>query len=164
MKPSQPGQILPGSPFGRALTHYAGKAKRDILEVGTWNGAGSTLCLAAGMKMGVNLWTVEQDARMWGQAHKAWDSNKWVHCILGRIETVFDAGVMPRKFDLILLDGGEEQGWEDYLLLREHAPILALDDTHTPKNRRVFEDLLDEEWNILMCGKDRHGWAILRQP
>jgi hypothetical protein len=47
---TQDGQIQLGTPFGDALRCVAADSNhKTLLEVGTWNGRGSTLCLLEGM-------------------------------------------------------------------------------------------------------------------
>lgn len=65
------GQITLESPFGRVLTELAREAKL-IVEVGCWNGMGSTQCLLAGMDASnvtmPFLLTVEADQGLYKQA------------------------------------------------------------------------------------------------
>ncbi|MDA1277250.1 MAG: hypothetical protein O2960_24835, partial [Verrucomicrobia bacterium] len=62
------GQILPNSEFGDLLTELAKKSE-TILEIGTWHGQGSTLCLAKGLvRPTQRMWTVDQSFEMWMEA------------------------------------------------------------------------------------------------
>lgn len=46
-----PGQISPNSSLGSILTHYASqKNYKNWVEIGSWNGLGSTLCILNGFK------------------------------------------------------------------------------------------------------------------
>lgn len=46
------GQLTPNSPEGRVLMHLlqnvCGERVRTLVEIGTWNGLGSTLCILQG--------------------------------------------------------------------------------------------------------------------
>ena len=59
------GQINLGTPFGDWLRRLAADpAYKTFLDVGAWNGCGSTLCLAAGVAErhdGAEIWSVEGD-------------------------------------------------------------------------------------------------------
>jgi hypothetical protein len=62
-----PGQITLESPFGKVLTDLA-KGATSVMEIGTWNGGGSTSCLIRGMKEGAKLLTLESDPKMFETA------------------------------------------------------------------------------------------------
>lgn len=72
------GQITLDSPFGDALRRLAALEEvKSILEVGTWSGYGSTLCLAVGMaqrrrRVGCELWSLEANRVMAEDAKKHW--------------------------------------------------------------------------------------------
>ena len=72
------GQITPESPFGQWLQRLAGHpGVKTILDIGTWNGMGSTLCLAlaVGRRSDVNqcdILSVEANPVMWRTAVENW--------------------------------------------------------------------------------------------
>ena len=72
------GQILLDSPFGDALRRLAALDDvKTILEVGTWSGYGSTLCLAVGVaqrrhQRGCEIWSLEANKVMAEEAKKNW--------------------------------------------------------------------------------------------
>lgn len=158
-----PGQILPDSPFGRALTDLASKSA-NILEVGTWKGGGSTTCIASGMKIGASFTTVEADEAMyrefvtsfrrtenighifaqWGTFHRsiqplALNPNcrniQVIECWDSEFKTLQNAPIkIALPYDLILLDGGEFTSLGDFLTLWPFAQRwIALDDTNPAK-------------------------------
>jgi hypothetical protein len=67
------GQITPDSDFGKRLTELAKDTQYSTyLEVGTWNGEGSTLCLYKGIhqRKNAHLYTVETNQKMYEAACK----------------------------------------------------------------------------------------------
>jgi hypothetical protein len=65
-----PGQVNLGSGLGTALFELARLPEvQTALEVGTWNGEGSTLCIASGLaETSGRLYSIELDAGMYRQA------------------------------------------------------------------------------------------------
>jgi len=70
---NQPGQITPDSPFGKALMKVAADHK-TFLDVGTWNGAGTTLCLvkAVAHRPGVKIYSLETNFTLLNIAKEFW--------------------------------------------------------------------------------------------
>lgn len=227
------GQINLGSTLGDILRQLASnKGYTTALEIGTWNGLGSTLCLLQGAadrgaEWPLEIWSVEGNKDM-AEAAKArvlewWEmakrgrvpadhpykavSDTWgkrlpVLCPLtvwwGRMaedmmtipqimthplwERVADhyrlhyrdelhsiqtAPLLPfkKQFDIILLDGGEFSGEQDWAAVQKCSPkIVVLDDTAVMKNARVLEDAKRKGWVVVAEGADRNGWAILKSP
>jgi predicted O-methyltransferase YrrM len=156
-----PGQILPDSPFGKVLTGLARKAT-VILEIGTWNGGGSTLCLWQGMaKPEQRMWTVEQDEKRRCEA-KGRYSDPRITFVHGRTLEVL--GQLPPAIDLLLLDGGVEESFREFEALAPSSRVIALDDTNDVKNREAVAELKRLQWRLLSEGSDRNGWAVFERP
>lgn len=155
-------QVLKDSPFGRALTEQADKAN-VIVEIGTWKGRGSTLCLRLGMTRPEQwLFTVEPNFECWKEARAAWPDEPRMVFLNAEARDV--AHVLPKFVDLLLLDGGEESGFEDYQLLVARARVVIMDDTTSKKNRAARADLLNHGWRVVVEDeKDRYGWGVYVQ-
>lgn len=149
------GQITPDSVFGQLLTKYASESE-TIVELGTWLGMGSTLCLANGLIRDTQrMWTVEQDEGLWERAKAQWDDpritflrgrivgdsgfEEFAHPNLGMIVSYrWEKGVflaapnvadqLPDKIGLLLLDAGEWSSSAEMDLLLPRCTIIALDD------------------------------------
>lgn len=81
------GQIQPSSKFGQFIHNIC---KRDsvinIVEIGTWNGAGSTKCVYEAIKnTNKNFITLEVDEDMYGQALSQYPQKSNINLILGKI-------------------------------------------------------------------------------
>jgi hypothetical protein len=105
---------------------------------------------------------VEQDKERYQEAVSRWNRNPGIIFIHGRTLDVLDA--LPPAIDLLLLDGGEDCGWEDFQALAGRAQVIALDDTMTLKNSRVHAHLMASGWKVLRNEPDeRNGWAIFER-
>jgi len=68
-----------------------------------------------------------------------------------------------RHFDVVLLDGGEFNGYSEYVLLKDKVNCFILDDTVKAfKNNQVYHELLeDTKWTCYAKNdNERNGWAI----
>ena len=156
------GQILPGSPFGDLLTSIARRCE-TIVEIGTWRGQGSTLCIFNGLERPTQrFWTIEQDQAFWNEARRAY-SDPRVRFINAHAVGVLDE--LPPQIDMVLFDGHDVQTDGEFDLLKPRLRIAALDDTREMKNRRQREMLLAEGWTVLGDNQtDRNGWSIFERP
>lgn len=172
------GQIVPGSKFGDKLTELAREAK-VIVEIGTWKGGGSTLCLADGIRgrHDAFLFTLEASRDMYeSYSNYAYDR---VFRIWGTITTGFPAyfytldqdrreqydadfracstapyvlPILPINIDLLLLDGGEWTSHAEYQQLRARCDTIALDDSNPLKSMKSYaarEDMIALGWTVL---------------
>lgn len=157
------GQILPGSLFGDVLTRLA-RAASIIVEIGTWRGEGSTRCLVNGMtKPGQFLWTIEQDDARAAEARQLYKANSRVKVLQARALDIID--MLPGQIDLLLLDGGIDESYDELVMLMPRSRVIALDDTRDAKNQRAYAHLIKLEWRALADNQtDRNGWAVFEQP
>jgi len=159
------GQILPGSKFGECLTEIAKKCE-TILEVGTWHGLGSTLCLANGLVRATQrIWTIDQSKAMWLEAKKRYESEERIRFICAHTVDVLDE--VPPRLDLVLFDGNDDQTELEFdLLIQRIEKFIALDDTNERKNRRQLAFLSTlPDWKFLKgSSTDRNGWAVFEKP
>lgn len=69
------GQITPDTPFGKALQELASDPQYNIfLDVGTWRGLGTTLCLVRGaaLRRGTKIYSIEANAQLHREACENW--------------------------------------------------------------------------------------------
>lgn len=162
------GQILPSSRFGSMLTALA-KTVDAIVEIGTWNGGGSTLCLAMGLERPEQrLYTIEADRTMRDTAKARYSDDRIVF-IHGTVSPMNDSPIvldqLPSEIGLLLIDGGDGNGSADMELLLERSEIIALDDTREQKNSGNRRFLIAQHWVELADVQDeRNGWTIFKRP
>jgi hypothetical protein len=227
------GQINLGTPLGDAIRRLAAnRGYHTALEIGTWNGLGSTLCLLRGAadrpaEFPLEIWSIEANQQMaamvadrlqgWWEAAKkhkvpeghpykevsdAWGKKLPVNCpirlMYGRmaadmmtipqilthplypkvehhyrlhyndeLASIREAPLLGlrRHFDIVILDGGEFSGEQDWAAVQRCNPkVVVLDDTLVIKNSRVLENAMKNGWTVMAEGADRNGWAILKAP
>ena len=156
------GQILPGSPFGDMLTSLA-KRSEVIVEIGTWHGLGSTLCLSKGLvRDSQRMWTFEADKRVSAEA-KGYYTDPRIEFVPTRF--LDSVHLLPSVIDLILFDGSDEETDAEFDYISPFCRVIALDDTNERKNRRQRQTLIDTGWHILAdYPHERHGWFIAERP
>lgn len=157
------GQILPGSLFGEVLTRLA-RAASILVEIGTWRGEGSTRCLVNGMtKPRQFLWTIEQDGARATEARQLYRTNSKVRVIQARALDVVE--MLPEQIDLLLLDGGIDESYDELVMLMPRSRVIALDDTRDAKNQKAYAHLIQLGWRALADNQtDRNGWAVFERP
>lgn len=158
-----------------------------FLEVGTWNGYGSTMAIVEGLRTRPNsnyvFYSLECNKEKCSSASQLYKNDKNVH-ILNEVltklplETIskkfpfikkgngkyqdwaeldyqntekcdlfWGKRVLPKIFDVVILDGGEYTSWFEFLLLKNKTNIFVLDDTQSMKNKDSYAFLLDDpEW------------------
>jgi hypothetical protein len=70
------GQVNPDSAFGNMIMEIASESDyTSFLDVGTWNGQGTTRCLyeAVGKRPGAHIYSVESNAQLYGEAVAFWE-------------------------------------------------------------------------------------------
>lgn len=194
---SERGQIEIGSEFGKELTRLAREAE-TIVEIGPWLGEGSTRCLRRGMnRLSQRLIAIEvcQNSVATASALYAHDPRvAIIHGVVIKPSEYSDFTThphpegkdwyvgekslvekapyvfhrIPRKVDLLLLDGGEWSTDGDFKKLIGRTKTVVLDDTDqkvSNKNWRNRQWLIESKWKILRDElKDRHGWLVASAP
>ena len=192
-KNTMSGQINRGSQLGELIFNLVkNKDYKNFLEIGTWNGQGSTKCFIDALlerEDDYSFISIETDINFYNEAknfHKDNLSSK-IQIIHGNIIDVLDLmepnseeekkwlnndlnnykncrnvwEYIHRKFDVVLLDGGEFSTYQEFLKLKELTKVFVLDDTKMTKTRQVLEDLNnDSNWILNSSSKDRNGFAI----
>lgn len=154
---SQPGQILRTSALGQFLTTQSSVSK-TIVEIGTWFGNGSTLCIHDGLiRPDQMLITFEVDGEKAAHAAAIYAADARVRCIHGTIvlpdefqpfagprnlaefyegekagnnTAPYRWDVIPEKIDLLVLDGGDWTSEVEFAKLMDRTDIVVLDDTN----------------------------------
>ena len=168
-----------------------------IVEIGTWNGCGSTKCVTEAIS-GTNkhIISIEVNKSMYLTAANIHKGNTNITLLNGYItnETVnfddlseeyftdYDRATkkkwlyedlenlknsdcciekIPKKIDLLILDGGEFSGYFDFKALHNRAKYIFLDDTRLPciKNHQSLKDLTITH-KCLINSDDRNGFAV----
>jgi hypothetical protein len=87
--PGNTGQIKLSQPFGQWIATYAADVRfRRYLEIGTWNGRGSTYCFAQGFSTRTDtpsLQSYESDASRVAEARQVWASDPRIRIVHGRV-------------------------------------------------------------------------------
>ncbi len=164
------GQIVPNSPFGRLLTYLA-KQSNIIVEIGTWHGEGSTRCLANGLiRPEQRFYAIESSRDMFDESRSRYSDPRivWLN---GTVSPMNDALIildqLPPSIDLLLIDGGDHNGWSDFLALWTRTKIIALDDTNDDciKGKKSRACLIEHKWTpIADRQNDRNGWCVFQRP
>lgn len=187
------GQINLGTPAGDCLYKISSNPDvRVIVEIGTWNGAGSTRCIAEGMQDTDILYSLECNKDMYDRAKPLWASRENVKLIYGCIVAEHEMDTeqlsseeqrwyqndiiemrkcpsvlesLPKAIDLLVLDGGEFSTFAEYQKLANRSSIIFLDDTVCRKNKKVRMDLLNyNEFELIEDHpRDRHGWSLFKR-
>jgi hypothetical protein len=187
------GQIKLQQRLGYWIQRYAkDETFHKYLEIGSWNGRGSTICFAAGLhdRIGVTFYSLEINTSRVAESRQFWTPFPVVNIRHGRIlselpdihsvhsdivenwhsddEFHFRSApfidVTDYKPEVVLLDGGEYLTYFEYQQLKPYAQVFLLDDTCVPKCKRIVEELeKDAEWSLIECGDDRNGWAVFQR-
>jgi len=154
------GQINRGSPLGELI--YKTVLQPDIgivVEIGTWNGQGSTRCVLDALKErpSCRFVSVESSPKWHAEAMQSVGTVPNVMLVLGRVIEPCDIpsmtlrpeqqgwlkedldnyatvpnvlGSIPDKIDLLILDGGEFTSTMEFDVLSNRARYIILDDTN----------------------------------
>lgn len=162
------GQITPNSRFGKWIRlTVRHRSVRTIVEIGTWNGLGSTAIIAGAIegKPEKAAWSLESNQAMFKEALRNLGPQTGLKLVHGRLVSEADldseglteleqgwfaqdvvnlrdapiaSDQIPGKIDVLLLDGGEFSTWAEFVALKDRATgFILLDDTRVRKNRRV---------------------------
>ena len=172
------GQINTETEFGKALVNIAMDLEnKNFLDIGTWNGNGSTYCLVLGVNLrgcsdNVKVVSVESNRFILEEASKNYRNQKDDTNFLElNYETdLRDFMIAPiikpnEDLDVVVIDGGEFCGMADWLAVEKYKPrIVALDDTSVMKTCDVM-DLLkkSKEYEVIQEGNERNGYCIFRR-
>ena len=189
------GQLHRNSILGSWLHFLCGlPSVRTVVEFGTWSGAGSSSIIAKSLELkhgalGIGL---EVDLRMAKQASHRLRRYKNFRVVFGTSVSVEELDcndltpqelewfqqdvsamesapvvkdLIPKEFDLCLLDGGEFSSWAEWLLVAPRVRSwLLLDDTGRRKNSAVLRQALSSgDWALVDSSSERDGTAVLKR-
>lgn len=211
------GEITKQDPFGAAIIDTVLKYKiNTVLEIGSWDGSGSTTCFFEAMKQLDNpksLTCLEVEPSRYETLKEVTANQSWIKCFNnssitydelvykdfeqiwnspfngipndfdGKKDLVhswfiqdianlkrFDKGFLSEHKDEFyqgaLIDGGEFNGYSEYLLLKDRVNFFFLDDYYRAfKTRQVALELEQSgDWDVLMAEKNlRNGFCILKR-
>ena len=186
------------SAFGMLIVDMVKKDEiRTIVEIGTWNGMGSTRCILEGLKGKVDYLfhsyeccdeiykqaicnnttslgdqfkiilgkiVNEEDITAWFDDNDLTTRERgWLKVDLQNMQKVENVlHTVPTSIDLLLLDGGEFSTYPEYQLLKSRSRIIALDDTKTRKCKKIKEELLNSNAELLFESDERKGVAMFK--
>ncbi len=182
------GQILLGSERGKCIYELCQLDNvKNIVEIGTWYGGGSTACVLEAIKNKrvYEFFTLEIDRKMYDIATKNRPDMPNIHFIYGSIVksedfikdelnepqlTWFQDDVantdsapyvldqMPKIIDFLILDGGEFASKKEFEVLKDRTKMIFLDDTHVLKNRDNRQYMLQsDEYDCIADVTPRNG-------
>jgi hypothetical protein len=155
-----PGQINRGSLLGELIFNLVSQPDVNIvIEIGTWNGLGSTMCVIDGLtgKNNSRFISIESSPKMYEEALENVGAIPSVDLWLGRIIEPDNIPIMalspiqkswlledinnykkvpnvleklPQKADLIIFDGGEFTSELEFNIISRRATYVILDDTN----------------------------------
>jgi len=164
----------------------------SIVEIGTWKGLGSTLLVANAIREfgdSTVFYSLEANKLFHKVAQKNLHREKRVRLIWGTIVSPGDLDranleehevpwlledekslaeapnvlhLLPKRIDLLILDGGEFSTWSEFEALEPRLTrYLVLDDTMVRKSRRVEAFVSSSRhWVEISKGTDRNGWSV----
>jgi len=179
------GQIKAGTQMGCFIEDVASDAANTrFLEIGTWNGLGSTMRFHSGFlrRKGAPFWftTLECNLEKVKLAEQVYarspvrDKIRFVH---GKIVDTPDGQITDAcddrnvksaplfapcgRYDVALLDGGDDTTYREYLRLKKHVSLFICDDITAKKCQRVAADLQssNEYHRVANYPNDRNGWC-----
>lgn len=112
----------------------------------------------------VREWVKNQEENEWvdGQELRTIE-REWLRDDLKNmyaVENVFLT--VPSEIDFLLLDGGEFSTYLEFSLLRDRTKVIALDDTKTRKCKKIKEELLQSDAEVMLDSDERNGVAIFK--
>lgn len=175
------GQIRLYQRLGYWIQMYAKNTCFErYLEIGSWNGKGSTICFAAGFQdrhpVPFTFHSLEINPARLVESQQFWKPFPYVQIGYGRIlnelpnirsihsdvvdewrlddETHFNVApfIDMSAFapEVVLLDGGEYLTYFEYKYLKPYAKVFLLDDTNVAKCKRIVEELQGDNEWVLV--------------
>ena len=109
---------------------------------------------------------IEKQDKSWFSVHDINQQKGWLKYDLINLKNspnVLDK--IPPKIDLLVLDGSEFQGYQEWEILAPRSKIIALDDTNTLKFNKVKNLVLEnqQKYDIIKNEEnDRQGFLIYK--
>jgi hypothetical protein len=166
-----------------------------ILEIGTWNGLGTSRMIVQGVcsrqdSRFVEVIGLEANENLYRKAKLNLKKFEFFQVLFGTIVTEeqldrsnltsveeewlakdvcdlkkapFVLSRIPKKIDLLILDGGEFSTYPEFQVLKEIvSKWIVLDDTNTRKCKRILQEVVSEDiFSIVWSSSERNGTAVL---
>lgn len=93
------------------------------------------------------------------------EEKKWLEGDLKNMKNCENVlNILPEKFDLILLDGGEFSTYSEWTKLKDRCDIVVLDDINVLKSKKVYEELIsNKNYVILEQTQEGHGFCVFKK-
>lgn len=188
------GQINMNTKFGYLIYNIAkNKNFKTYLEVGTWNGLGSTKCFIEGFKernddfkfyslecnsdkskFAADLYKDVPNVYILNQTLLTEDDYKDAEKVFPNMAKNWYKNDMDniktcnnfdiKNVDVVLLDGGEYTTYFEFQKIRDKCNIIMLDDTNTDKCRQIVIELKnDTNWKLMVEDDEHNGFAIFKK-
>lgn len=191
------GQILENSErcslIKKTIQNYS---PETIVEIGTWKGLGSTLCILNSIPTNSDFLSIESNLMFYNIAkNNLQDYSHKVKLIHGTIvdesevlsfteklnldqtkknwllEDIANIKIcsnvleqIPKKIDILLLDGGEFSTYLEWIKLKERVTIIMLDDIKELKTNQIFDEISrDTSYMRLELTNEGNGFAIFKK-
>jgi len=71
---------------------------------------------------------------------------------------------IPKKIDLLLLDGGEFSTYPEWLKLKDRSTVIMLDDTTVTKCKKINDELKSSEnYTLVFETLEGHGFSVFKK-
>ena len=188
------GQINMNTKFGFFIYNVAkNKNFKTYLEIGTWNGLGSTKCFIEGFKernddfkfyslecnsdksrFAADLYKDVPNVYILNQTLLTEDDYKDAEKVFPNMAKNWYKNDMDNiktcnnfeieNVDVVLLDGGEYTTYFEFQKIRDKCNIIMLDDTNTDKCRQIVIELKnDTNWKLMVEDDEHNGFAIFKK-
>jgi len=139
-------------------------------------------------KTNISFYTIETNINLYVEALNNWKQilPEWASLLYGRIvnkcdldsenlqepenewieqdtqnlnNSPFILKVLPEKIDLLFLDGGEFSTYSEFLILKDRARWIIVDDSNVRKGKKIKEFILNnlQKYEVLFDVGDRNG-------
>jgi len=127
------GQINPETQFGAFLKKIAGDPDvHSIVDIGAWNGLGSTRCLMEGVKdrTDVHVYSYENKKEFWEVASRNWVGNDKVSVIYGRLtDRLMSRNDIETHRNFLTVGEHYKLWYDDDVKCFTNSPLVAPPDT-----------------------------------
>lgn len=153
------GQINRGSQFGEIIYWIAKNVEfHTFLEIGTWNGQGSTKCFIEGLlerSDNYHFISLENNKKFYDSAVKYWTGK-----INNKIQLVYGTVVRPTE----MMKDGEVRNHPLFPLVRDHYNLHYQSDITNSSTAPLVLDKIPSEIDVLLLdGGEFSGYAEMRK-
>jgi hypothetical protein len=192
-----PGQINSNTERGKILIKTINQKNYEtIVEIGCWNGLGSTSCILENIKEDTKFFSLESNPNFYKIAKKNLlnfldkftllngsivtkdevenytsdmqleePRKTWLKEDLENLDMCeFVLEKLPKKIDLLILDGGEFSTYLEWQKLKDITNTVILDDIREIKTKKIFDELkIDDTYQMIEYSHEGNGFAIFEK-